>query len=216
MSFKREGDDYSILRHLREQRVAELLADHIPEDEASLLKNGRYTCLVCHHRPIFDTVTVLSQHRSGKKHSFYLSKFLSKKHELDLLIEKRRHEMYMTTGKTDIPIAKSTESNSSDVQSSLLKTSQNSSTKISRSTPYSRKQTIAFNLKDVLTTKKPQEAASQVKNYLKHTSRKRDFTEAVNEQKKLKYGIKDSTNNTSLETIGAEEKKLTKKLHSDK
>lgn len=70
MSFKRDGDDISLLNRLKKQRVSEILGNHIPEDEAKLLSNGRLTCLVCTHRPIFDTVNMLAKHRQGKKHLF--------------------------------------------------------------------------------------------------------------------------------------------------
>ncbi|NWU52331.1 SCNM1 protein, partial [Dromas ardeola] len=52
----------------QKRRVADLLANYIPEDEALLLRNGRYACTVCAHRPVFDTLDVLTVHRAGKKH----------------------------------------------------------------------------------------------------------------------------------------------------
>ncbi|NWZ57299.1 SCNM1 protein, partial [Haliaeetus albicilla] len=52
----------------QKRRVADLLANYIPEDEALLLRSGRYACTVCAHRPIFDTLDVLTVHRAGKKH----------------------------------------------------------------------------------------------------------------------------------------------------
>ncbi|NXQ83595.1 SCNM1 protein, partial [Nyctibius grandis] len=51
------------------RRVADLLANYIPEDEALLLRSGRYACTVCAHRPVFDTLDVLTVHRAGKKHA---------------------------------------------------------------------------------------------------------------------------------------------------
>ncbi|NXD71747.1 SCNM1 protein, partial [Eolophus roseicapillus] len=68
MSFKREGDDPAQLGVLQKRRVADLLANYIPEEEALLLRSGRYACMVCAHRPVFDTLDVLSVHRAGKKH----------------------------------------------------------------------------------------------------------------------------------------------------
>uniref|UniRef100_A0A0E9R7M9 Sodium channel modifier 1 zinc-finger domain-containing protein n=1 Tax=Anguilla anguilla TaxID=7936 RepID=A0A0E9R7M9_ANGAN len=32
------------------------------------MKNGRYTCLVCSYRPVFDTVDMLTVHRKGRRH----------------------------------------------------------------------------------------------------------------------------------------------------
>ncbi|NWI10101.1 SCNM1 protein, partial [Crypturellus soui] len=68
MSFKREGDDAGQLGALQKRRVADLLASFIPEEEALLLRSGRYACTVCPHRPVFDTLAVLTVHRAGKKH----------------------------------------------------------------------------------------------------------------------------------------------------
>ncbi|KAG8227936.1 hypothetical protein J437_LFUL008748 [Ladona fulva] len=68
MSFKRDSTDTSLLRNLKFRRVSEILAQQIPEDEARLLSNGRLTCLVCLHRPIFDNVNMLSIHRKGRRH----------------------------------------------------------------------------------------------------------------------------------------------------
>ncbi|CAF95147.1 unnamed protein product, partial [Tetraodon nigroviridis] len=95
MSFKREGDDSSQLNLLKKRRVADLLSNFIPEDEAALMKNGRYTCLVCSHRPVFDTVDMLSVHRKGKRHLEGLKSFYGKKTTLKNEIAKRRHESYV-------------------------------------------------------------------------------------------------------------------------
>ncbi|XP_026172369.1 sodium channel modifier 1 [Mastacembelus armatus] len=92
MSFKREGDDKSQLNILKKRRVADLLSNFIPEDEAALMKNGRYTCLVCPSRPIFDTVDILTVHRNGKRHLEGLKAFYGKKAALKHEITKRQHE----------------------------------------------------------------------------------------------------------------------------
>ncbi|NXU09189.1 SCNM1 protein, partial [Pardalotus punctatus] len=52
----------------QKRRVAELLANAIPEDEALLLRNGRFACSVCPHRPVCDTLETLVVHRAGRKH----------------------------------------------------------------------------------------------------------------------------------------------------
>ncbi|NXP15310.1 SCNM1 protein, partial [Thinocorus orbignyianus] len=64
------GDEHSPspLGLPQKRRVADLLANYIPEDEALLLRSGRYACTVCAHRPVFDTLDVLTVHRAGKKH----------------------------------------------------------------------------------------------------------------------------------------------------
>ncbi|KAM6038121.1 sodium channel modifier 1-like [Theristicus caerulescens] len=92
MSFKREGDDAAQLGVLQKRRVADLLANYIPEDEALLLRSGRYACTVCAHRPVFDTLDVLTVHRAGKKHTSSLQRFYGKKRSLQDAAQKRRHE----------------------------------------------------------------------------------------------------------------------------
>ncbi|XP_057257647.1 sodium channel modifier 1 [Pezoporus wallicus] len=79
MSFKREGDDPAELGVLQKRRVADLLASYIPEEEALLLRSGRYACTVCAHRPVFDTLDVLSVHRAGRKHRSSLQRFYGRK-----------------------------------------------------------------------------------------------------------------------------------------
>ncbi|XP_041843595.1 sodium channel modifier 1 isoform X2 [Melanotaenia boesemani] len=95
MSFKREGNDKSQLNILKKRRVADLLSHFIPEDEAALMKNGRYTCLVCSYRPVFDTVDMLTVHRQGKKHLEGLKAFYGKKAKLKNEIAKRQHDNYI-------------------------------------------------------------------------------------------------------------------------
>ncbi|KAM5294545.1 sodium channel modifier 1 isoform 3-T3 [Glossophaga mutica] len=65
MSFKREGDDWSQLNVLKKRRVGDLLASYIPEDEALMLRDGRFACAICPHRPVLDTLTMLTAHRAG-------------------------------------------------------------------------------------------------------------------------------------------------------
>ncbi|XP_062575952.1 sodium channel modifier 1-like [Saccostrea cucullata] len=102
MSFKRDGDDTNQLGVLRKRRIKELFAEDIPEDEALLTSNGRFACLVCTNRPVFDTVIMLSQHRKGKKHEAYMEQFQAKKDELEMLIKQRKHEQYLKDGTTNI------------------------------------------------------------------------------------------------------------------
>ncbi|XP_043116195.1 sodium channel modifier 1 isoform X1 [Puntigrus tetrazona] len=95
MSFKREGDDQSQLNVLKKRRVADLLSNFIPDDEATLMKNGRYSCLVCSHRPVFDTVDMLMVHRRGKRHLEGMKWFYGKKNQLKHEVDKRRHQDYV-------------------------------------------------------------------------------------------------------------------------
>uniref|UniRef100_G1RGJ0 Sodium channel modifier 1 n=1 Tax=Nomascus leucogenys TaxID=61853 RepID=G1RGJ0_NOMLE len=64
MSFKREGDDWSQLNVLKKRRVGDLLASYIPEDEALMLRDGRFACAICPHRPVLDTLAMLTAHRA--------------------------------------------------------------------------------------------------------------------------------------------------------
>ncbi|XP_056235986.1 sodium channel modifier 1 isoform X2 [Seriola aureovittata] len=59
------------------------------------MKNGRYTCLVCSYRPVFDTVDMLTVHRKGKRHLEGLKSFYGKKARLKNEITKRQHENYI-------------------------------------------------------------------------------------------------------------------------
>ncbi|XP_056457548.1 sodium channel modifier 1 [Gadus chalcogrammus] len=95
MSFKREGNDPSQLNVLKKRRVADLLAHFIPEDEADLMRNGRYTCLVCTSRPIFDTIDMLTVHRKGKRHLDGMKWYYGKKSQLKREITKRQHSNYV-------------------------------------------------------------------------------------------------------------------------
>ncbi|KAM8794376.1 sodium channel modifier 1 [Eudromia elegans] len=92
MSFKREGDDVGQLGALQKRRVADLLASYIPEEEALLLRSGRYACTVCPHRPVFDTLEVLAVHRAGKKHVAGLQSFYGRKRSLEDEAPKQQHE----------------------------------------------------------------------------------------------------------------------------
>lgn len=96
MSFKREGDDQSQLNVLKKRRVADLLSNFIPDDEAALMNNGRYTCLVCSHRPVLDTVDMLMVHRKGKRHLEGMKWFYGKKNQMQREIDKRRHQDYVS------------------------------------------------------------------------------------------------------------------------
>ena len=105
MSFKRDGDDSSLLETLRKRRIKDLFSEDIPEDEAKLLSNGRFACLVCKSNPIFDTVSMLSVHRKGKKHQHSELLHQEKKNELKQLIAARKHESYLRDGTATVNTA---------------------------------------------------------------------------------------------------------------
>ncbi|XP_035755021.1 sodium channel modifier 1, partial [Egretta garzetta] len=52
----------------------------------------RYACTVCAHRPVFDTLDVLTVHRAGKKHTGSLQRFYGRKRSLQDAAQKRRQE----------------------------------------------------------------------------------------------------------------------------
>ncbi|XP_042628607.1 sodium channel modifier 1-like [Cyprinus carpio] len=54
------------------------------------MENG--SCLVCSHRPVFDTVDMLMVHRKGKRHLEGMKWFYGKKNHLQREINKRRHQ----------------------------------------------------------------------------------------------------------------------------
>uniref|UniRef100_A0A8B9BV83 Sodium channel modifier 1 n=1 Tax=Anser brachyrhynchus TaxID=132585 RepID=A0A8B9BV83_9AVES len=74
------------------RRVAELLANYIPEDEALLLRSGRYACTVCAHRPVFDTLEVLAVHRAGRKHLGSLQRCYGSERWREDAAQEQRHE----------------------------------------------------------------------------------------------------------------------------
>ncbi|CAE1276762.1 unnamed protein product [Acanthosepion pharaonis] len=103
MSFKREGVDKSLLNVLRKRRVEELFAENIPNDEAQMLSNGKFTCTVCHYRPVFDTVQILAQHRHGKKHLENAKRAKVKLDELQELIEIRKQNQSLGNSSSTLP-----------------------------------------------------------------------------------------------------------------
>ncbi|XP_047414709.1 sodium channel modifier 1 isoform X2 [Sciurus carolinensis] len=44
-----------------------------------MLRDGRFACAICPHRPVLDTVAMLTAHRAGKKHLSSLQLFYGKK-----------------------------------------------------------------------------------------------------------------------------------------
>ncbi|KAK8742848.1 hypothetical protein OTU49_001697 [Cherax quadricarinatus] len=196
MSFKRETDnDASYLDQLKNSRVRELLAEHIPEDEALLLKNGRYACLVCSHRPVCDTLPMLSRHRIGKKHLYCLAKFMERKQEVELLILKRQQETYLKTGQTSNPGATALPNNNqSHGQESSLFNKYSTHTRAkrpSRRTPYSRKETINIkrsegcSIQQEMISKHTSSVEDEVTRYVKKILQKNEFSDAVMKERRL-------------------------------
>ncbi|XP_075417905.1 sodium channel modifier 1 isoform X2 [Tenrec ecaudatus] len=44
-----------------------------------MLRDGRFACAICPHRPVLDTLAMLTAHRAGKKHLSSLQRFFGKK-----------------------------------------------------------------------------------------------------------------------------------------
>uniref|UniRef100_A0A023EZF9 Sodium channel modifier 1 n=1 Tax=Triatoma infestans TaxID=30076 RepID=A0A023EZF9_TRIIF len=179
MSFKRDGDDISLLNRLKKQRVSELLGNHIPEDEAKLLSNGRLTCLVCTHRPIFDTVNMLAKHRQGKKHLFELNKYIIRNEQLELQKIKKEQQLFLETCRK-VELANSR--NNAD----LLGPKSNVPSELKAGI---RRKVIELPLIDnQLPTsscepRKPSSSSSQLRKYLKGIKKKQSIEKVVDREK---------------------------------
>ena len=92
MSFKRVGNDKSLLFLQKKRRINELFGSEIPSDEVTLMNDGRFSCLVCDAKPILDTIEIIKIHRNSPKHKEKFKKFLKQKQEKLLLIENRLHD----------------------------------------------------------------------------------------------------------------------------
>uniref|UniRef100_A0A1B6DFC2 Sodium channel modifier 1 n=1 Tax=Clastoptera arizonana TaxID=38151 RepID=A0A1B6DFC2_9HEMI len=86
-----------LTKQLNNQRVRQMLVEYIPENEAKLLSNGKLTCLICQHRPIFDCIRTLTQHRVGKKHVAELELYLKCKSEHDYQKLKMKQKNFLTS-----------------------------------------------------------------------------------------------------------------------
>ena len=92
MSFKRAGNDISLLNLQKKRRLNEIMGLDIPPDEVAVMNDGRFTCLVCNAIPILDTIEILSIHRNSRKHKEKYGKFLKEKQIKLQLVEKRLFE----------------------------------------------------------------------------------------------------------------------------
>lgn len=214
MSFKRDGDDTLLLNNLKRRRVSELLAMHIPDDEALLLKNGRYTCVVCRHRPIFDTLDILAIHRKGKKHLENLSVFLTKQQEVSDIVFKRRQDQYLKTGSSHLTLphlVPAVRCLNLPKGSPLLKEVPYNSCCRRKAQVTDRKLTISLEPKEVvhnvsevsplpLPTQKTTNA--MVRSYLKSMQHKGSFEKAVEKSRNLCYLPTENTSSERLAVRG--------------
>ncbi|KXJ09167.1 sodium channel modifier 1 [Exaiptasia diaphana] len=110
MSFKRVADDFDDFNIQRKRRVNDLLLDNIPSDEITLMSNGKLACLVCHHRPVFDTTAMISLHRNGKKHLANVLVKLERAKEDAEIRQRREHEEYLKSS-SESPLIGKTKKN---------------------------------------------------------------------------------------------------------
>jgi hypothetical protein len=92
------GDSYTPEHLLQRQRRNEIIGSFIPEDEAIKMSNGRYVCIVCPARHVFDTIEMLAVHREGKKHREHYVKFKEDKRALREEKQKREVERMINAG----------------------------------------------------------------------------------------------------------------------
>lgn len=208
MAFKREGTDTALLQDLQKRRVSEVLVSHIPEDEALLLKNGKYACTLCPHRPVLDTIEMLAMHRKGKRHLINLTRHLSHTKWKERELEKRLQEANAPseTAATSFDRTKL-------LGSALVKgTKKAPRLKLMKSAPYSscckkkggdQKGTGASGLGDVRTPAVLQNAENPlVKAYIKKTQQKNSFASVVEQSKRSSTTLSP----TNQQQIGSTER----------
>lgn len=219
MSFKRDGNDTCLLNNLQRRRVGELLVGHIPEDEAVLLKNGRYSCTVCIHRPIFDTLEMLAIHRKGKKHLYNLTRHLQQQQELKDLKMRRIQELNVQNVELKLPQSCNPQLTK---RHCLLKAkpynSCNKKRSKGKSNKFSRKHTLM--LDDVQTdntmsssqdmpqdTRPSQDTTpstkSLIKSYLKTIQKKKNFCDVVEKQRRQCVLPNTSTETTAVPAMSS-------------
>ncbi|KAL5538422.1 hypothetical protein UlMin_044012 [Ulmus minor] len=62
------GDSWGREAQNRKRRVEDLVVEGLDVSSYKKLSNGKYTCLVCSHHPIFDSTLMLSMHCKGSRH----------------------------------------------------------------------------------------------------------------------------------------------------
>ncbi|KAL3209331.1 hypothetical protein MRX96_009316 [Rhipicephalus microplus] len=190
MAFKREGTDTALLQDLQKRRVSEILVSHIPEDEALLLKNGKYACTLCPHRPVLDTIEMLAMHRKGKRHLINLTRHLSHTKWKERELEKRLQEANAAARTVITSFDRSKLLGSAPVKA----TKKAPRLKLMKSAPYSscckkkggdQEGTNASGINEGKTPAVSQNAENPlVKAYIKKTQRKNSFTAVVEQSKR--------------------------------
>jgi len=213
MSFKRADDDTNLLRNLQRHRVSELLSNHIPDDEALLIKNGRLACTVCYHRPVFDTLEMLAVHRKGKKHLANLSRKIMREEEIKELKVKKLQEQFVKTGAAELNCKPSTPQPTIS-KYGLLNAAPYSSCARRKGKPQDRKPTIDLVseskvMQPTTETELPvntrRSTSAVLRSYLKQARRRKGFDKLVSKSK-LQYGapISHTTATVSEEVLASE------------
>ncbi|KAL1438564.1 hypothetical protein MTO96_047923 [Rhipicephalus appendiculatus] len=190
MAFKREGTDTALLQDLQKRRVSEILVSHIPEDEALLLKNGKYACTLCPHRPVLDTIEMLAMHRKGKRHLINLTRHLSHIKWKERELEKRLQEANASAGTVATNFDRTKLLGSAPVKA----TKKAPRLKLMKSAPYSScckkkggdQEGIGVSgMNEARTPAISQNAENPVvKAYIKKTQQKNSFTAVVEQSKR--------------------------------
>lgn len=84
------GDSWGREAQYRKRRVDDLLVDDLSDSSHfKKLPSGKYACLVCPNKPIFDTSLILTMHNKGSRHVAALSRLKEKERNQQEEISKR-------------------------------------------------------------------------------------------------------------------------------
>ncbi|MCL7048197.1 hypothetical protein MKW94_010149 [Papaver nudicaule] len=73
------GDSWGSEAQCRKRRVDDLLVENISDSSYfKKLPSGKYACLVCPNKPIFDTSLILTMHNKGSRHVAVVSRLKEK------------------------------------------------------------------------------------------------------------------------------------------
>lgn len=198
---------------IRKRRVSEILVSHIPEDEAILLKNGKYSCTLCAHRPVLDTIEMLALHRKGKRHLISLTRHLSEIKWKEREQQRRLQEASVTLGAAATSFCQAKALGSAPAKA----TKRAPRLKLMKSAPYSSctkkkgSRQEAADAKGVVQTKTPATLENAenplVKAYIKRSQKKNSFAALVEESKRASTAPSSSAPTADVsgkERLGAE------------
>ncbi|KAI3972559.1 hypothetical protein MKX01_019217 [Papaver californicum] len=94
------GDSWGREAQYRKRRVDDLLVDNLSDSSHfKKLPSGKYACLVCPNKPIFDTSLILTMHNKGSRHLAAVSRLKEKELNQHEEISKRIALSDDSTGK---------------------------------------------------------------------------------------------------------------------